>query len=127
MSRVPIYEGMRGRVDDAKERTRENRLAGLFHDRHEAVIHFAQHVQWIDGACAHFLHHPANQGGQQSGADAMTHDVADEHAALRVGKLQEVEEVSAQSRGRNVTMGKTQRARVARGATGKNRVTSIDE
>ena len=96
-------------VDHAEKRRGKNRLSRTFEHRRKAAVDFSQDMRGIFGAFAEFAHDAADQSGEQSGPNAMSHHIADEHAAFGVGKLGDVEEISTERGRRNVAIRETQR------------------
>ena len=90
-------------------------LAGAAHDGEE-VLAAVEIEAGVECETA------AQRRGEQAGAHPMAHHVADEHHALRVRKLDHLEEVAPETGRRQVAMGEAQGARLRRHPPREHRV-----
>jgi hypothetical protein len=110
MARIGEADDAGRGVDDEIDGGDEHRGRQVLEEMMEPLVELAQERTGIVRDAVDFLHQHALDGSHQRGRDAMPHDVADEHAGLRVGDLVDGEKVAAHAPLGQVTVGEAERA-----------------
>ena len=120
MTGAGVVEGAGGEVDDAEEGGGEHGGAGAFEDGGETVVEALEKQPGLGGLRALFFQQPAKHRDDERGADAVAHDVADQHSIAIVADFHHLEKVAGKARDRDVSGAEREAALVAGGRRGED-------
>jgi hypothetical protein len=106
-------------IDHQVEGRHEHRSRQRFEEMMEPPVEFAEEGARLAGKDLQLLDQDPLHRGHQRGMNAVAHDIANQHARLRIGDLDDGEEIAPDERLGQVAVGETEGARASAAPRGK--------